>query len=74
MDFAIEVFGIVALSAMVITYFLEDRVPGYVLGFATACAGAAAYAWLIGSWPFFVIEGLWCALAVSRWRRRRSQI
>lgn len=73
MDVAIEVFGIVAVSAMAITYLLEDRSPGYVLGFATACAGAAAYAWLIGAWPFFAIEGLWCGVALRRWWRRRGE-
>jgi hypothetical protein len=57
---------------MVIMYALEDRSPRYVLGFAVACAAASAYAVLIRSWPFAVVEGLWALVALRRWVRVRT--
>ncbi len=65
----VEIFGVAAVLSMAIAYALEERGPGYVLAFATGCAGAAIYAWLIESWPFFFVESLWCGLALHRWRR-----
>jgi hypothetical protein len=67
----IELFGFAAVTAMVIAYALEDRSPALVLVFAIACLGAAAYAVLIRSWPFAVVELVWSAIAFHRWRRRR---
>ncbi|MDH3690012.1 MAG: hypothetical protein OEU36_11100 [Gammaproteobacteria bacterium] len=68
----IEIFGICAVSAMVLTYSLEERSPLFVLGFAVACAAASLYAVLIQSWPFAVVEGVWSVIAVRRWIRVRA--
>jgi hypothetical protein len=68
----LEIFGICAVSAMVLMYTLEERSPVFVLGFATACAAASLYAVLIHSWPFAAVEALWSAIAVRRWWRVRS--
>jgi len=67
-----ELFGIAAVSAMVITYALEDRAASYVLAFAFSCVAAAIYAVLIRSWPFVAVETLWSIIAFRRWLRRRS--
>jgi hypothetical protein len=67
----VEIFGFLAVAAMVTTYALEDRSPRYVLAFAFACAAASVYAILIRSWPFALVEGLWAAVALRRWLRRR---
>jgi hypothetical protein len=51
----VEAFGTVAVVAMLVFYALEARAPCFVLLFASACAASAAYAVLIGSWPFAVV-------------------
>jgi sterol desaturase/sphingolipid hydroxylase (fatty acid hydroxylase superfamily) len=63
-------FGLVAVTAMLIFYTLEDRSPWYVLAFAAACALASAYGFLQGAWPFGVVEAIWAGVAVHRWHRR----
>ena len=69
---ATEIFGICAVSAMVLTYALEERSPLFVLGFAAACIAASLYAVLIQSWPFAAVEALWSIVAVRRWLRTIS--
>jgi uncharacterized membrane protein YhfC len=68
---AVELFGVVAVSSMVIMYALEQRSHVYVLGFAASCAAASLYAVLIHSWPFAVVEGVWAVVAARRWVRVR---
>ncbi len=68
----VEIFGIGAVSAMVLLYALEERSPLCVLGFAVACAAASLYAVLIRSWPFAAVEALWSVIAVRRWLRVRA--
>lgn len=68
---AVEVFGICAVGAMVLTYALEARSPRWVLGFAAACAAASLYAVLIRAWPFAAVEALWTVIALRRWARAR---
>ncbi len=65
----IEAFGFISVSAMVLFYSLEARSPSYILAFAGSCLSAAAYAALIGSWPFAAVESLWSVVALRRWRR-----
>jgi len=69
---AIEIFGLCAVSAMMITYALEERSPAFILGFAASCAAAALYASLIASWPFAAVESLWSVVALRRWHRYTS--
>jgi hypothetical protein len=69
----VEVFGLLAVSAMVVTYAFEGRSPNYVLGFAASCLAASLYASLIHSWPFAGVEGVWAVVAVQRWRRLRGR-
>jgi uncharacterized membrane protein YccC len=65
-------FGLAAVTAMLICYALEDRDPGWVLGFAGACALASLYGFLQGAWPFGLVEGVWTLVALRRWQRRRA--
>ena len=62
----IEWLGTVAVSGMALCYAIEDRSVWCVFGFAGFCALASVYAFWIGSWPFFVVEGLWSLLALRR--------
>ena len=54
---ALTLFGLVAVTAMLVFYALEDRSHWYILAFAAACGLASAYGFLQGAWPFGVVEG-----------------
>jgi hypothetical protein len=69
---ALTLFGLLAVSLMLITYALEARSHWYVLGFAGACVLASVYGFLQGAWPFGVVEGIWAAVALWRWRARAA--
>ena len=69
---ALTLFGLLAVTAMLIFYALEDRSPWYILAFAAACALGSLYGFLQGAWPFGVIEAIWAGVAVYRWRQRMS--
>jgi hypothetical protein len=68
----LTLFGLVAVSLMLVTYALEDRSPWFVLAFAGTCALSSAYGFLAGTWPFGLVEAVWSLVAVRRWRRRRA--
>ena len=68
----LTLFGLAAVTAMLICYALEQRHPGYVLAFAGACALASIYGFLQGAWPFGVVEAIWSLVAIRRWRARRD--
>jgi serine/threonine protein kinase len=68
---ALTLFGLVAVTAMLIFYALEDRSPWFILAFAGACVLASAYGFLQGAWPFGIIEAIWAGVAARRWRTRR---
>jgi hypothetical protein len=67
---ALAAFGLFAVTAMLVTYALEDRSPWFILAFAASCALGSVYGFLQGAWPFGVVEAIWAALAAWRWRKR----
>ena len=62
--------GLVAVTAMLVFYALEDRSPWFILAFAAACALGSIYGFLQGAWPFGVVEAIWAGVAVWRWYKR----
>ena len=68
----LTIFGLFAVSAMLVFYALEDRRPLYILAFAGACALGSVYGFLQGAWPFGVVEAIWAAVAVRRWWLKSS--
>ena len=62
----LTLFGLVAVSLMLLCYAMEARGRGWVLGFAGACALGSAYGFLQGAWPFGVVEGVWALVALWR--------
>jgi hypothetical protein len=66
---ALTIFGLFAVSAMLVCYALEQRSHWWILGFALACLLGSAYGFLQGAWPFGVVEAIWAAVAFRRWRR-----
>jgi hypothetical protein len=69
---ALSLFGLAAVTAMLIFYAVEDRSPWFVLAFAVACALGSAYGFLQGAWPFGLVEAVWACVAVYRWRMRMA--
>lgn len=67
----LTLFGLFAVSAMLVCYALEDRHPRFVFGFAVACALGSIYGFLQGAWPFGVVEAVWAVVALRRWTRRQ---
>ncbi|MFT6658817.1 MAG: hypothetical protein ACJAZW_001982 [Maritalea sp.] len=63
----LDLLGIVAVTTMVLSYALERKHSLFILIFAVACATAAFYAYLIGSIPFLVAEGIWSIIAFHRY-------
>jgi hypothetical protein len=69
-----EALGLVAIIIMVGSYALEKRAPVFIAIFAVGCALAAFYAFLIGSYPFLIAEGIWSIIALRRWIAARAEI
>lgn len=65
-------FGLLAVTAMMVTYALEDRSHLFTLAFGGTCLLASAYGFLQGAWPFGVVEAVWSLVAARRWWYRRS--
>jgi hypothetical protein len=71
---ALTLFGLFAVTAMLVCYAFEERSPWWSLGFAGACLLGSTYGFLQGAWPFGLVEGIWALVALRRWyRRNRSQ-
>lgn len=68
---ALTLFGLFAVTAMLIFYALEDRSSWFILAFAAACVLGSIYGFLQGAWPFGIVEAVWAVIAARRWHRRR---
>ncbi len=65
----LTIFGLFAVTAMVVFYAMEARSPAFILAFAGACVLGSIYGFLQGAWPFGAVELVWSGIAVNRWRR-----
>jgi hypothetical protein len=63
----LTLFGLLAVTAMVVCYALEYRSRWFVLAFAGTCVLASVYGFLQGAWPFGVVEAIWAVVALRRW-------
>jgi hypothetical protein len=68
----LTLFGLFAVSAMLLAYALEDRSRWFILAFAAACALGSVYGFLQGAWPFGLVEAVWAMVALRRWSVRRG--
>jgi hypothetical protein len=66
----LTLFGLVAVTAMLVCYALEARSHWWVLAFALSCWLASTYGFVQGAWPFGVVEIIWGVVALIRWRTR----
>ena len=64
----LTLFGLFAVTMMLVCYALENRSVWFILAFAVACALGSAYGFLQGAWPFGVVEAIWSIVALRRWR------
>jgi hypothetical protein len=69
---AITLYGVAALTFMMLMYALEKRGPAFVLAFAAGCALSSAYGFLSGAWPFGVVEAVWAVIALRRFLTARG--
>jgi hypothetical protein len=65
-------YGVVALSFMMLMYALERRGPVFIAAFALGCAMSSLYGFLSGTWPFGVVEAVWCVIALRRYAEVRG--
>ena len=70
----LTLFGLFAVSAMLLSYALEERSHWFILAFAAACALGSVYGFLQGAWPFGLVEAIWALVAVRRWIVRQRRI
>jgi hypothetical protein len=63
----LSLFGLFAVTAMLVCYAFENRSPWYILGFAVACMLGSLYGFLQGAWPFGLVEAVWSVVALRRW-------
>lgn len=60
-------FGLFAVTAMLVFYALERRSHWFILAFALACLSGSVYGFLQGAWPFGLVEAVWFLVALRRW-------
>jgi hypothetical protein len=70
---SLTLFGLFAVTAMLVCYALEERSRWFLLGFAGSCVLASAYGFLQGAWPFGLVEAVWSFVALRRWQRARKR-
>ena len=68
---SLTMFGLFAVTAMLVFYALEERNTFFILCFAGACALGSIYGFLQGAWPFGIVEAIWAAVAARRWWFKR---
>lgn len=70
---AITAFGVLAVTFMMVMYALEGQHRAFTLAFAFGCLLSSLYGFLVGAWPFGVVEIIWCGVAVRKFQLRRDQ-
>jgi len=69
---ALTLFGLFAVSAMLVCYALEFRSRWWTLAFAGSCLLGSTYGLLQGAWPFGLVEGVWAIVAARKWWKTRA--
>ena len=68
----LSAFGLFAVTAMLVTYAIEEKSRWFTFAFAASCALGSVYGFLQGAWPFGVIEAIWCLVALHKWHHRKK--
>jgi hypothetical protein len=67
----LTLFGLFAVTAMLVFYALEERSHWFVLWFAVSCMLGSVYGFLQGAWPFGLVEAVWSIVAIRKWLKQR---
>ena len=68
----LTIFGLVAVSSILVFYAFEKRHHWCILAFSGSCILASAYGFLQGAWPFGLVEVVWSGVSFHRWWLERS--
>jgi hypothetical protein len=63
----VTLYGVAAVTFMMVMYALEGRGRGFILAFAAGCVLSSLYGFLSGAWPFGVVEFIWAGVAARRY-------
>jgi hypothetical protein len=66
---AVTVYGVLVVTFMMTMYAFERRGRLFIALFALGCLLSSVYGFLSGAWPFGVVEIVWAAVALRRYRR-----
>lgn len=71
----LTIFGSIAVSIMMLSYWLESRSKWYIAVFAAASAATSIYSGIAEVYPIMVVEAIWSLVALRRFlERHRSTI
>ena len=70
----LTIFGLFAVTTMLVCYALENRSRWFILAFSASCVLGSIYGFLQGAWPFGLVEGVWSLVALRRWWRARLEV
>ncbi len=65
----VTIYGVCAVSFMMVMYALERHGQPFVLAFALGCVLSSVYGFLSGAWPFGVVELIWAGVALRRYQQ-----
>ncbi|MHB8334769.1 MAG: hypothetical protein ACYDEH_07750 [Acidimicrobiales bacterium] len=68
----VTVYGVCAVTFMMVMYALEHRGRRFIVGFAVGCVLSSLYGFLSGAWPFGVAELIWSGIALRRFVTARD--
>ncbi len=66
-----NLFGLVAVTVMMLAYALESRSKWFVLLFVVGSVATAAYSALVEAHPITAVEAVWAVIALRRFVLRR---
>lgn len=69
----VTLFGVIAVTFMMVMYALEHRGDRFILAFAIGCLLSSTYGFLAGAWPFGIVELIWAGVAAQRFTSQRSR-
>jgi hypothetical protein len=69
---AVTMYGVCAVTFMIVMYALERRGRGFIALFALGCLLSSVYGFLSGAWPFGIAEIIWSGVAIQRYRHETA--
>jgi hypothetical protein len=66
----LTLFGLIAVTVMFLSYWMERRSKWFVLAFAGGSAATSVYSALAAVYPITGVEALWALVALQRFLNR----